>query len=185
MMGSSYCPIGFTTAPGLFRHDRGIDMPLPCVRTGMGRQVSYARQQQIVWAAYRRRPAFGRRSALLEGPARFFRLAHCWFGFCRSCVARAAHIGAVAAAVAEARTSDEYRHQSDYSVADVCACNRRYRRSDPPVRQGPAFIEAQARSGVILDQAKPARPRAQVACGPVLTGIGAGRAVASTAGFTL
>src|ERR1700731_327595 len=184
MTGPNDCAIDFTTAPGLFRHDRGIDMPLPCVRTGMGRQVSYARQQQIVWAAYRRCPAFGRRPALLEGPARFFRLAHHWFGFCRNCVAHAAHIGAVAAAMAEARASDKYRHQSDYSGADVRACDRRYRRPDPPVRQGPAFTEAQARSGVILDQAKPAWPGAQVACGPVLTGIGAGRVVAPTAGFT-
>src|SRR3984957_2512514 len=184
MTGPNDCAIGFTTAPGLFRHDRGIDMPLPCVRTGVGRQVSYARQQQIFWAAHRRCPAFGRRPALLEGPARFFRLAHYWFGFCRSCVAHAAYIGAVAAAVAEARTSDERRHQSDYSVADVCTCDCRYRRSDPPVRQGLAFTEAQARSGVILDQAKPARPGAQIARRSVLTGIGAGRVVASTGGFT-
>src|ERR1700686_5324950 len=142
MTGPNDCAIGITTARGLFRCGRGIDMRLPCVRTGMGRQVSYARQQQIVWAAYRRCAAFGRRPALLEGPARFFRLAHQWFGFCCSCVAHAAHIGAVAAAMAEARTSDEYRHKSDYSVAHVRACDRRYRRPDPPVRQGLAFTEA-------------------------------------------
>jgi hypothetical protein len=28
---------------GVFRHGRGIDMPLPYVRTDMDRQVSYAR----------------------------------------------------------------------------------------------------------------------------------------------
>src|SRR5580692_3094451 len=185
MMGPNDAAIGLTTASGLFRRGRGIDMPLPCVRTDMGWQVPHARQQQIVWTAHRRRPAFGRGPALLEGPARFSRLAGHRFGFCRSRIADPAYIGAVAAAVAQARTPDEYRDQSDYSGADVCACDRRHRRLDPPVRQGPAFAEAQARSGVILDQAKPSRPRAQVACGPVLTGIGAGRAVASTAGFTL
>src|SRR5579862_5599194 len=95
-------------SPGLLRRGRGIDMPPPCVRTNTDRRVSYARQQQIVWAAHRRRPAFGRRPALLEGPPRFFRLAYRRCGFCRSCVVCAAHIGAVAAAVAEAGTPDEH-----------------------------------------------------------------------------
>src|SRR5580704_19682423 len=102
------CDIGFATALAMSRKGRGIDMPLPCVRRHMDRQVSYARKQQIVWAAHRRRPAFGRGPPLLAGAARFFRLAHRWFGFCRSCIAHAARIGAAAAAVAEAWTPDEH-----------------------------------------------------------------------------
>src|SRR5260370_34362129 len=92
MTGPNDCAIDFTTAPGLFRRGRGIDMRLPCVRTGMGRQVSYARRQQIVWAAHRRCPAFGRRPALLEGPARVIWLAYHWFRLCLRCVAPSAQI---------------------------------------------------------------------------------------------
>jgi hypothetical protein len=38
------CDIGFTMVLDVFRQARGIDMPLPCVRTGTDRRVFYARK---------------------------------------------------------------------------------------------------------------------------------------------
>jgi hypothetical protein len=43
MMRPNDFGIGFTAALGLFRRGRGIDMPLPCVRTDLDRRVSDAR----------------------------------------------------------------------------------------------------------------------------------------------
>jgi hypothetical protein len=37
------CDIGFKLALCLFRQGRGIDIPLPCVRTDLDRRVSDAR----------------------------------------------------------------------------------------------------------------------------------------------